>query len=270
MKNIFLALIISIPTLIYSQDKIVKKGGGTLNCKVQEIGVSITYSYPKSEKILFSIEKDSVESIIFSTGEVLHFNKQEENMNRKVYDMQKKRAIKVGLFSPLTGATEFTYEQSTSVGRSWETSLGVIGLGASNFRYEYVLGAYVKVAYKFIRSPEFYVNKMSYAHILKGLYLAPEFSLRYFNYTNETYDYETKTNSKENKDSYGFAFLLKVGKQWVFNDVFLIDAFIGGGYGLGDINKDRSTFIPAAYGFTAGSVEFPLAFSASIRVGYLF
>jgi len=61
------------------------------------------------------------------------------------------------------------YEQNIKPGKSWETALGIIGLGADpqdvNPR-----GVYGKFAYKFMRNPDFYSTKMHYSHILKGAY----------------------------------------------------------------------------------------------------
>jgi hypothetical protein len=77
------------------------------------------------------------------------------------------------------------------------------------------------------------MNNMHYSHILKGAYFAPEFAIRYMEYDsyNYNYFYSSEPNTKR-KEDFAFALLLKVGKQWVIDDAFVIDWFVGMGYGF--------------------------------------
>jgi hypothetical protein len=50
-------------------------------------------------------------------------------------------------------------------------------------------GAYARIAYKFIKTPDYYMNNMHYSHIIKGAYFAPEFAIRYMEYDSYNYYY---------------------------------------------------------------------------------
>jgi len=60
------------------------------------------------------------------------------------------------------------------------------------------------------------------------------------------------------------AILLKLGKQWVFDDSFLVDIYGGVGYGFGGDDYDV-----LSYGFIVAS-EVPVAFTGGIRIGWVF
>ncbi len=70
-------------------------------------------------------------------------------------------------------------------------------------------------------------------------------------------------NVKRMEDA-GFAVMLKFGKQWVFDDSFLVDVFWGFGYGVSS-QDDGIT-----YGFVAGNKDIPLSATGGIRLGWTF
>jgi hypothetical protein len=165
------------------------------------------------------------------------------------------------------GSTEFVYEQSVKPGKSWEASLGLIGLGIDPAEIKPV-GVYTKFAYKFMRTPDFYLHRMQYSHILKGAYIAPEIAFRYLRYDSHNYNYnysQSYNDSHSRKENFGLALTLKFGKQWIFDDSFLVDVFWGIGYGLGG---DENETLP--YGFVAGTSEAPIAVTGGIRIGWVF
>ena len=259
MKNLvtFLLLLFSITAI--AQDKLIKKNSEIINCKVTEIAADeVKYYYSDNPKLIFGIDKALVEKIEFSTGEVI---KIESNSfkNPEYYAKQHKHALKINFLSPLMGSTEFVFEKNIKPGKSWEVALGIVGLGVDvqdiNPR-----GAYGKFAYKFIRNPDFYTHKMHYAHILKGAYFAPEIAIRYMGF--DCYNYYESTSREE---IFGIAFLLKFGKQWVFEDSFLIDIFGGIGYGAGGNEYEALN-----YGFVTGPDEVPIAVTGGIRIGWVF
>jgi hypothetical protein len=165
----------------------------------------------------------------------------------------------------LMGSTEFIYEQSIKPGRSWETAIGIIGLGADPQGYN-PSGVFGKFAYKFIRDPDYYMQSMHYSHILKGSYIAPEIGLRYMSYDAYIYDYDNYSSSESRTERFDVALLLKFGKQWVFDDAFLVDTHLGIGYGFGGDEYEE----PLNYGFIVGNGDFPIAFTGGIRVGWVF
>jgi len=265
MKNLLSLLFVFVSVLTFAQDNIIKKNGEIINCKVTEIGAAeVKYYYGDNEKLIFGIDKVLVDNVTFSTGEVIII----ENTlkNAEYYANQKKNAIKINFLSPLFGTTELVYENSIKPGKSWETALGIVGLGVDiediNPR-----GVYGKFAYKFMRDPDFYMHRMHYAHILKGAYFAPEIALRYMSYDSYYYyDYHNGSynNSEKREENFALALMLKFGKQWVFDDSFLVDIHWGIGYGIGG-DDDGLPF-----GFIVGPSEVPIAVTSGIRVGWVF
>jgi hypothetical protein len=125
-------------------------------------------------------------------------------------------------------------------------------------------GAFFKVGYKFIKSPDFYLKGMRYAHLLKGTYVRPE--LAFTSYMVDDYiDYGYANSSGRYRVTLG-AVLINVGKQWVFDDTFVLDWFVGAGYGFGDNPIDwvsHKAFMGVADGV-------PLALTSGLRIGFVF
>jgi len=264
MKKITLILLLFVAIAAKAQDKIVKKTGDIINCSVTEVGTEeIKYIYKDKPAVTFVVDKALVEKIEFSTGEVVKIEANNMN-NPEYYANQNKRAAKVNFLSPLMGYTELVYEQNIKPGKSWEASLGIIGLGLDSYDQN-PAGVFVKCAYKFIRTPDFYMQRMQYSHILKGAYFAPEIALRYMEFDSYEYDYYSGGGSNERKSDFAFALTLKFGKQWVFDDSFLVDLYCGFGYGYSDNAEDV-----LRYGFVAGNGDIPIAGTAGLRVGWTF
>lgn len=270
MKNILIALFSIITIGSFAQDKIVKKSGDVIECEVKEITLEeVKYTYPNKPNVSISIDKAKVSRIEFSTGEIEHIASSTFD-DADYYADQNKRAVKISFLSQLSGSTEFSYEQSVKPGMSWEAGLGIIGLGWDP-QEDNAAGAYVRASYKFMRSPDFYMHRMHYAHILKGAYIAPEIALRYCKYDHYNYDYTYYSSSyysgpeKKRKENFAYAFHLKFGKQWVFSDAFLVDAYWGIGYGHSDDDYDGIN-----YGFLAGDEDIPLSVTVGIKLGWTF
>jgi len=271
MKTVTTLLLLLISAFSFAQDKIVKKSNETINCKVTELGAAeVKYYYNDNPKLIFGIDNTLVDRVEFGTGEVVEVGKNTFD-NPEYYASQSKNALKVNFLSPLFGTTEFVFERSIKPGRSWETALGIVGLG-NDIQDVDPRGVYGKFAYKFMRSPDFYMQKMHYSHLLKGAYIAPEIALRYMSYDgsyyNSYYDpygnYQSSYHSgRENQMT--LAFMLKFGKQWVFDDAFLVDIYCGVGYGIGADNYDG---LP--YGFLVAPDDFPIALTSGLRIGWVF
>ena len=265
MKKLTFIILIFLSVTTFAQDKIVKKTGDIVTCEVTEIGLDeVKYFYPDKPKITFSMDKGLISKIEFASGEIM---KIESNsiINPDYYADQSMRAIKLNFLSPLTGTTEIVYEQNIKPGKSWETSLGIIGLGLDPQDLN-PTGIYGKFAYKFTRIPDFYMNRMRYAHILKGGYIAPEISVRYMKFDGYDYDYYSYQSTTSRKEDFAFAFMLKFGKQWVFDDSFLVDLYAGIGYGYSSASDDEVL----NYGFIAGSEDMPISFTSGLRIGWVF
>lgn len=268
MKKIYLiSLIVNLITITgFAQDKIIKTDKDTIECQIREIGDDeIKYILNDFRgDILFGIDKNKVSRIIFSDGKELTF--MNSMYDPAQYAKQHKNALKIGFLSPLFGATSFSYERSLKPGSSLEATLGIIGLG-TDIAVDNANGLYLKFGYKFIKSPDFYLKGMRYAHILKGAYIRPEVSFASYSFE-PVLDYfngNTLTHSSRQNNTM-FAVMINFGKQWVMQDRFLIDWFTGVGYGFGN-SKDHEGF---HYAFTGGVDEFPMALTSGIRIGFLF
>ncbi|HYQ57429.1 MAG TPA: hypothetical protein VEP89_08770 [Draconibacterium sp.] len=269
ITTLFLVVIVSISA--FAQDKIIKKTGDVLNCKVTELGAEeVKYYYDGNDKLIFGIDNGLVDRVEFGTGEVVEI-KNNTFDDPEYYADQSKNALKVNFLSPLFGTTEFVCERIIRPGRSWETALGIVGLGNDIDDID-PRGVYGKFAYKFMRDPDFYIHKMHYSHILKGGYIAPEIALRYMSYDEEYYEYhfdsyaQYQTTYSSGRDSkVTMAIMLKFGKQWVFDDAFLVDLYWGVGYGIGADDYDG-----LAYGFIVAPDDFPIALTSGLRIGWVF
>ncbi len=264
-------LILTTLTILFSftlqaQDRVIKNSGDTLRCKVTEIGADeIKYYYPDNEKLIFGIDKALVDHIEFGTGEVIKIEKN-SFINPEYYAGQSRNALKIGFLNPFYNNYEIVYEKNLKPGRSLETSVGIIGFAFDPFDNN-AKGGYLKFAYKFIRKPDFYFHRMHYAHIMKGAYIAPEIAIRYLSYDAEIWDdYWAGDATTKHMNDFSFAVNLKFGKQWVIDDGFLIDIYLGVGYGMGT-NDNYDIF---NYGFIAGDSDIPISATGGIRLGWVF
>jgi len=248
------------------QDRIIKTDRDTIVCKVKEISTDeVKYILPEtSMDILFGIDKNDIIKIILENGKELTFS--HSLYGEKTYENQKKKAIKVNFLAPLTGNTTISYEQLIRPSRSWEVSLGIIGLG-DDINDEDPRGVFVKFGMKFIKSPDFYLKGLRYAHVLKGTYVKPELAFSAYSYDRwlySGYGFSSDTNRDTN---WVVALNIIVGKQYVFNDIFLLDMYFGLGYGIGEDNKYNDPGYH--YGFSGANYDTPLTITAGLKIGIL-
>jgi len=240
----------------FAQDKIYKKGGEVLKVKITEIGVDeIKYKlFDDKDGPAYTVEKDRIVKIIYQNGRIETF--QSNFTDPELYADQKKAALKINFLSPLLGYTAISYERNMKPGRSYELTLGIIGLGkrqGENTYYDsqsqtskkYNLGqagAYGSAGYKFIKLPDFTSRGAKFTHLMQGTYLKPEIMFGAFS-TNRVYSKYTNGSGYSQRLTkkttiFGGA-IINLGKQWIFSDAFVVDIYGGLGY---DINNDNSTF----------------------------
>lgn len=107
---------------------------------------------------------------------------------------------------------------------------------------------------------------MRYAHILKGGYIKPEIAFGYYTENDYYYDRYNSTNVRERAEVISGALFLTLGKQWIMDNAFLMDIYFGVGYGFGS----QAYYDPYYYGYVIAPNEFPIAFEAGLKVGFLF
>lgn len=264
---IFILLFIAEVALAQNvfNDKLTKRTGETINCRIKEVGDDeIKYLLEGyREDIVFGIDKNKVKQIVFGDGREMTF--EDSMFGSGNYTLQNHHALKIKFFSPLYDYTAISYERSLKPGRSIETELGIIGLGRQMDGFN-ASGAYLSFGYKFIKDPDFYFKGMRYAHILKGAYFKPELALSIYKYSNETL-IGSNDLPRPNKNAQMYALILNVGKQWIFSDRFLVDWYVGAGYGFGKNNNGDTDF---HFAFIGGGRDLPLVFNSGFRIGFLF
>jgi hypothetical protein len=260
---IVLAVIVSA-NVVNAQDTIVKKTNEVIPCKITEVGLDeIKYTRPDlNHDVIYVVDKVVVSHVVFEDGEnikmVDNFNNPENYLN------DNKNALKVEFLSPLTGNTTIAWEHSLKPGRSYEIALGLIGLGMDKNENN-PAGIFLKGGYKFIKTPDFYIRGMRYTHILKGGYVKPELAFGFYSKEFTTGHYWEGTEIIRRSVVTG-AIFLNFGKQWIYDNSFLVDMYFGLGYGFDSYPCDGGYH----YGFTVGSGHFPIAVQGGLKIGFLF
>ena len=260
--SLILLILISCAIFTQAQDKIIKRNGDVIECKVLKIGSEeITYSLAEYDfSVEFEIEKSKVEKIVFENGMehiIDHEARARESTEANSADLfliQNKNAIKINFFSILNATTAFAYETALKPGQSCEFDLGIIGLGFDEMWEGNPIGLGLRAGYKFIRSPDYYLKEMRYSHILKGGYVKPELAFASYNL------------QSEDRNVTKGALFITLGKQYVFSDIFLLDIFGSLGYGFSN-TKDNDVY---PYYFAVADNDFPIALAWGLRIGFLF
>jgi hypothetical protein len=253
MKYLLLLLMVGFfSSGAFSQDIIFKRNGTQVKGKVVEVGTTeIKYKLPDNlDGPLYAVDKNTISKVVYENGRVENYVndiKDPEN-----YSGQLKRALKFDFLAPLLGYSQFSYEQSTGVGKSYEVSLGIIGLGKST-QLEYYdnylntvkrqqRGLFASAGYKFNKWPDFLFGRTRFTHLMQGAYAKPVFYLGH--YSQNQVVYKTATNSyvvDKQKVTFG-ALQIEFGKQWVFGEKFLMDLYWGLGYGADNKNKNNNGY----------------------------
>lgn len=279
-----------------AQDKMVLRGSvDTLQVKVIELGVNdIRYkTWPVDDNMPMMVEKkERIKKIIFENGTIMKFA-EDEFSNLENYVNQRKMAIKMDMLSPVRKVFSGSFEYSLKPGMSAEIGVGVIGISSyDNFFYSFSEsdGGFIRLGLKLIRTPDYYLKGMRYAHILKGGYLRPELIfLRHdnFGYSRDYWGNGSAPDKQVIKVT-GYAFMLNFGKQWVFSNIFCVDLFTGIGIGKKKwdyyyngnlVPSSGNNYLGSLTGFDVGGFGFAnfspesnsvaLSYQAGLKIGLL-
>ena len=177
------------------------------------------------------------------------------------FEDQKKRAIKMEFFSPLTGNTTLGYESYIKDWLSWEAKVGLIGVG-TDVNDSNPVGVFIKGGPKFKLNPDFVTSDMRGANLLGGKYIRPEIAFAQYSELTESFDGVTFRSERERFTS--IAFLITYGRQYVLADIMTLDYHVGVGYGYNSSDEGRYD-----YGFLTSDPNFPIALSAGFTIGFL-
>lgn len=239
---IVLALLFALQT--QAQDVLHKKNGKELRVTIVELGTGeIKYRlFDQPAGAVYVEEKENIQKIVFQDGRTEFYGTARMD-DAQLFEGQKKSALKISFLGPLIGYTDLIYERNIKPGRSWEAKAVIIGLGK---QYEDEARGFIgTAAYKFYKKPTFYTGDMKRTHLLQGAYIKPEVFLGHSSYLD--YDEEDFVTSfftepePTRKSSVAGGLLLNVGKEWVFDNAFVLDLGVGFGYGTG--SSTRSIYV---------------------------
>jgi hypothetical protein len=276
MKCLLTITTLFICLQLSAQDKIIKKDKSVIDCKIVEIGLNeVKYLDPDlTDGPIISIGVEALTKIVLSNGREIEFKDPLNDPNS--YAEDKKNAIKLHFLSPLFENLAFTYEHSLKPGRSYESEIGIIGLGFNTESDNTSSGVFISGGFKFMRTPDFYTQQFKYSHILKESYVKPQLLLSIYNNQYTPSYYTTTPNSlfsyKQDRNIVAGAFIINLGKQIVYDNFFLIDYSFGLGYGFSNqsqSNQENDNFRANHFGFLLAKNEFPIAVSFKVKIGFL-
>lgn len=270
-----------------AQDYIHKKNREILKVKLIEIGTDeIKFKdFDNPDGPMFSIEKEKVSKVEMENGDEITIKKTDSFDDPDYYTDQNKNNIKWSFSGLMYNHLTFIYERSLTPSTSFEGGLSLIGVGYApdgenlgEYNLRNPSGVGFRAGYKLKRSPDVYLSKMRYGHILKGAYFKPEIILSVYSEDVPTFAKPPSQTGYDiaRKNATSGALMMNLGKQWIFSDQFSLDIYFGIGYGFSNsenykFEDDNYRDTPASlmYGFLLVP-EIPLAFSGGFNIGYVF
>jgi hypothetical protein len=253
-----------------AQDTIFKKNQEIIICNIVKVGINeIEYNQVLyNSNAIITLAKSRVSKVVLANGQILNFA---EEMHSPVdYKLQKKNIIKVDFLSPYFGYLGFGYEKSLGMQRSVEFNLGIIGLGFTPNK-EDLKGAFGKIGYKFIRSPEVYYKAGNFPHILKGSFIRPEITFSYFTQSVEDpiyYGNYIDYSHRSIETNYSAALMVALGKQWISeSEKFSVSWYYAFGYTLSNDSDYNEVYY---YSHISGPSEFPFSMMVGVNVGFVY
>ncbi len=259
MKKIFLSLLFVsiIFQTSFSQDKIYRHNGKIIEVKIIEIGSSeIKYrEYNNPDSPIYILETDRIKKIVYENGKEEKFVENLKDLER--YAGQRREAVKLNFLSALYGYTELSYEKNTGYGKGFELSLGIIGAGKAGILQYYngqlgevkrsPFGIFVSGGYKFGKLPDFILfGKTRASHLMQGTYIKPVIYLG--NYSENKIVQKANNTYEVGRQNVTFGALqIEGGRQWVFGDRFLLDIYLGLGYGFDNKKHSYQNYFDSYY-----------------------
>lgn len=210
---------------ISAQDIIKRIDGKSIECKIIRLGEDkvVYYPYGLENPPEISIDMDLVQKVTFETGyQYEHSTIKEAKIF--LYQETYRNALKLDFFSPIGGTTKLTYERLYDHKNSGEFSILIHGVGMNN-NYE-ANGIGFELGHKFPMSTGLFTNS-DQVNALSGFYFKPELLIGMLSYKYETYDYRTGREISTKLTEPYFGVFLNAGAQFVINNIFIIDMYIG-------------------------------------------
>jgi len=239
---------------------------------------------------IVSVEKQDVIKVVYKNGEILTINNPMNDL--RLYKKQHMWNMKMNLFSPLFGHTQLFLEHCTKPGRSIEYELNLIGLGKDQImtlndfgnsyedKYYGAAGVGIGIGLKVIRVPDYSIGNNRMTHIMQGAYIKPAISFNLYNR-----NFSGPNNTMENKLVYAIVPNINIGRQWVLDNTFSVEAYGLVGYSIDNVRSTQQKVINdsgiatffnnnqpfTGFGYTRlQKGDAGLCLGAGVRVGYLF
>ena len=286
MKKLLMMLVFMLPALsLFSQDFIYKKNREILKVKIEEVGTSEVKfkDFNNLEGPSYFLEKAKISKIELENGDVMTFKSQDNFTDPDYYTEDHRNVIKYSFTAPMWGYSLFSYERALSPTQAVEAGIGITGLGINYPIAQYyspstsdlpnvdAKGFSVRAGYKLKRSPDYYLDKMRYGHLLKGGYFKPEIIYSNYSRNYSQYDHISQSDVLVNKSVNSFAVMMNFGKQWIIDNRFALDVYFGVGYGTSDFEGDDLYQAGGTHYAFVGAWEYvPIAFTGGFSVGYVF
>ena len=289
MKNFFkvskfivvLFFINSFVNKVNAQDTLVYQNGDKRIIYVNEIGLDeIKFrNLNDSSDVIRVIDKSELKELRLYSHEIVRFTVDPLDAKFTDKELKKTHSIKFNFLSPLFNHIAFSYESMIKPWMNLEIEAGLIGVGFSS-NSDDASGGLIRAGVKFIRKPDFKIRGQKLSHPLHGKYFKPELIFNHYTKTiNESFyslGYPYQYNQSSNNIKFtNVAINLNFGKQHYLAGGFLIDTYLGIGYGLQLINgksESNNNFNSYHDGFpythAQGNLNFPVSFTFGIRLGF--
>lgn len=263
-----------------AQDTLIYQNNDKRIIKLYEIGIDeIKFrNLNDSNDVIRAIEKAQIKEIRLANKEIVRFLPNPMLARFSDKELSKHRALKFNFLSPMLNHIAFSYESMLKPWINLEVEAGLLGVGVKSIN-ENASGGLIRTGIKFIRKPDFKKRGQKLSHPLHGKYFKPEFIFNH--YTETVYESSSSNNifgpTIRTATKLGFtniALSLNFGKQSYLVGGFLVDTYLGVGYGVQRINrksgKNKSNYnyydrFPFSH--VQGDEEFPISFTFGIRLG---
>ena len=197
--------------------------------------------------------------------------------------------LKVNIFAPLLGYSQFSLEKSIAHLRNIEFGLGIIGagkdlyiqpylglgldrFGANNYRsgHKNQFGGFFDFGYKLImksHSNKISPNNYNAVNSFEGAYIKPYFLVGAYSFNQFRDDSTTATIRKHHR--FG-ALMLNLGYQLAFNSKIVFELYIGGGAEMDNVKGGDDLYgHPFVLAVAKDNPSVNFAFTAGFRFGFL-
>ena len=194
--------------------------------------------------------------------------------------------LKMNVFAPLLGYSQFSWEKYTGHHSSLELGLGIIGAGKNlhiehrsilspNFNYRpdhrNQFGGFFELGFKFVKrnkAIKFSGNGFGIINSFEGAYIKPSFIMGAYSFNQFSND--SIATKIRRHHSFG-ALLLNVGDEWAIGRRLLFEVYIGGGAEVDNVKGGDDLYgHPFVLAVAKDNPSVNFACTAGFRLGFLF